>query len=118
MSLHASVFEAAGSAIMRREAALSQRTGSRAVFLRRFKGFFGAPPVVISTMWGRLTHPERALPCHLLWALLFLKSYANEHQCAALCAVDEKTYRKWSWLFVRLMARAQIVRQVSLTINS
>lgn len=115
MTLSASVFETAGSAIMRREADLSRSTGSRKVFLRRFKGFFGAPPVVVSAMWRRLTYPERALPCHLLWAFLLLKSYANEHQCAALCAVDEKTFRKWSWLFVRSMARAKIVRRLSST---
>ena len=43
---------------------------------------------------------EGARPEHLLWALLFLKLYELEPVNASLARCDEKTFRKWSWLFV------------------
>ena len=42
---------------------------------------------------------------HLLWALMFLKMYAKEATTSRLAGgVDEKTYRKWVWLFVSAIA--------------
>ena len=35
-----------------------------------------------------------------MWALLFLKLYEIEPVNASLVRCDEKTFRKWSWLFV------------------
>ena len=40
-------------------------------------------------------------PKHLLWALMLLKLYAAESVLRTLAGgVDEKTYRKWAWLYV------------------
>ncbi|KAL3791578.1 hypothetical protein ACHAW5_000881 [Stephanodiscus triporus] len=59
-------------------------------FNRRWKSSFGAPPEVCCVD-----------PKHILWALLFLTVYNTEHNSAQrLGNVDEKTYRKWSKLFV------------------
>ena len=37
-----------------------------------------------------------AKPCHLLWALLFLKVYAVEDVLAGMCECDEETFRKYA----------------------
>lgn len=87
---------------------------SEAVFERRFLSFFGVELVVVAQVWELLLVPAApeddpelngARPEHLLWALLFLKKYGDESEHAALCgaakgAVDEKTFRKWSKIFV------------------
>ena len=45
------------------------------------------------------TDARSAEPQHLLWCLLFLKTYDKESNLAAKCDLDEKTYRKWVWYF-------------------
>jgi len=46
--------------------------------------------------------PEKGVvPEHLLWALMFMKVYGKESMhCTMAGAVDEKTFRKWVWIFV------------------
>jgi hypothetical protein len=72
--------------------------------IRWFRSTFGASSDVCSHTWEILSHykkkPERALPKHLLWAMLFLKSYGSEACLAGLFGVAEKTYRKWIWLML------------------
>jgi hypothetical protein len=47
-------------------------------------------------------------PIHLLWALLLLKVYGKEEELASLAgAVDEKTFRKWSHIFVEKISYLQ-----------
>ena len=90
---------------------------SQAIFLTRFLSFFGVDPAVVVEVWNLIEVPffdqggdlSHAKPEHLLWALLFLKKYGDESEMAALCgaakgAVDEKTFRKWSHIFVRRIA--------------
>lgn len=36
-------------------------------------------------------------PKNLLHRLLFLNSYANDHNHAALCCITEDAFRKWAW---------------------
>ena len=44
-------------------------------------------------------------PKHLLWALYFLTVYDTEHNSSQRVGkVDEKTYRKWSELFVEAIS--------------
>ncbi|KAL3792212.1 hypothetical protein ACHAW5_004087 [Stephanodiscus triporus] len=74
-------------------------------FNRRWKSSFGAPPEVCCELWNKIdpykTMPAGVDPKHILWALLFLTVYDTEHNSAQrLGNVDEKTYRKWSKLFV------------------
>lgn len=72
---------------------------------RRFRAFFGASAAVCSDIWGMLrpeeTMPKGSKPEHLLWSLVFLKVYASEQVLRSLVgSPDEKTFRKWSQLFV------------------
>ena len=83
-----------------------KRTSSRNLVLRRFREHFGCDPEVVSYLWTSIR--KKAKPCisgsrpvHLLWALLFMKVYCIESVMCSLCGgVDEKTFRKWSKIFV------------------
>jgi hypothetical protein len=70
---------------------------------RSFRSFFGVSADVCAELW-KLLHPVNvngASPKHLLWALFFLKVYPTESIGASMVGhVDEKTYRKWVWIFV------------------
>ena len=61
-----------------------------------------------------------ATPRHLLWALLFLKKYGDEAEMATLAGCDEKTFRKWSEIFVIRVASliGDVVRDESSTNHS
>src|SRR5687768_8491231 len=84
--------------------------------LRRFSAAFGATPLLCSRLWlligsdnNNQPHLRTARPKHLLWALLFLKQYkCTELNCGS-AGVDETTYRKWSWIFVQLLADINVV---------
>jgi hypothetical protein len=47
---------------------------------------------------------KSASPAHLLWALLFLKSYCHEKYLASMLGVQPKTVRKWVWYFLNAVA--------------
>jgi hypothetical protein len=50
-------------------------------------------------------HPVMHTPrIYLLCALLFLKSYCTEEANHAMTGLDEKTFRHWSSLYIRLLA--------------
>ena len=72
--------------------------------VRFFRSAYGSSPEVCSHTWEYLIHykvaPEKAEPEHLLWALMFLKSYATEAFLSALVGVSEKTFRKWIWQMI------------------
>lgn len=89
----------------------SSMTRSTYVALRRFKAFFGVTPTVCAICWEVLKDnlPQGAEPKHLLWALLFLKQYCSEHNRRSILGADEKTIRKWTWLFVDLLSRLDVV---------
>jgi hypothetical protein len=53
--------------------------------------------------------PVHGQPEHLLWCLIFLKQYKTENQNHALVKADEKTIRKWVWIFVDLIANLKVV---------
>ena len=81
---------------------------SLAVENRRFRGNFGTTPAICVILWDMIT-PDENMPkgfkcCHLLWALMFLKLYASEHVLCSMAECDEKTFRKWAWLFVFALA--------------
>ena len=75
----------------------------------RFIALYGLCPRMTSVLWYRLVSaaekdssllPPNAQPYHLLWALLLMKCYNNEHLNAHITDVDEKTFRKWSWILI------------------
>lgn len=78
---------------------------------RRFKSYFGVTPHVCSIVWKKI-RPEAPIdfqPKHLLWGLLFLKQYTDEHNRHGILGADEKTIRKWSWVAVKLMSNLNVV---------
>ena len=79
---------------------------------RSFRSLFGVTPYVCSVLWDllRTNMPQASRPIHLLWALLFPKVYGSETTHRTIARVDAKTFRKWSWYFVRLLADLDLVR--------
>jgi hypothetical protein len=70
----------------------------------RFRQMFGTDPHICAIMWNKI-HPWQTIsadarPQHLLWALLFLNQYATEAFNCAITGCSEKTFKKWSTLFI------------------
>ena len=69
-------------------------------------------------MWYRLDPHANisryAKPKHLLWALMLVKVYAKEEVLAKLARCDEKTFRKWAWLFVEEISESVMPEVVNL----
>jgi hypothetical protein len=77
--------------------------------LKNCRAFFGTSFVVCADLWNRLDPVNKispgSEPKHLLWSLLFMKVYSSEKVHVRLVGgVDEKTFRKWAWLFVDAIA--------------
>lgn len=80
--------------------------------LKRFKCLFGVSPWLVSIIWKRVFCENPPVtevtlrPIHLLWSLLFLKTYASETLIASYIGKDEKTFRKYNWLVLLHMAHS------------
>lgn len=99
------IFWSEGLSFAGRSTSLSGLTG-----MRIFKSFYGVSPEVCSQLWHMMDDkPENAEPKHLLWAFIFMKSYNTEHVNAGLVMCDEKTFRKWVWLFIDMLSSLQLV---------
>lgn len=66
---------------------------------------FGVSPFVMADIWNRIdpgsTMPNGADPKHVTWMCYFLKLYNQEEvNSINVGGVDEKTFRKWVWLFI------------------
>jgi len=116
-------FEEIGSEIIRRGKRL-RLFKSEKVLRKKYTAFFGTTPFVCSLLWAMLEPcrkmPRGVQPKHLLWALMFLKIYGTEAvNCNLADGVDEKTFRKWAWLFVEGIAALEqgVVRIVFLAAN-
>jgi hypothetical protein len=75
--------------------------------MRRYRSTFGTSPLVSAKLWIALEqyHAECAAPKHLLFALVFLNLYQSEHVSRIICdGVDEKTFRKYVWTYIGLIA--------------
>ena len=87
---------------------LISRRGCQRMSYRRFRAFFGAMPAVCADMWQMMNPFEEmskyARPVHLLWGLMLMKVYATEEVLAGIAGVSEKTFRKWSWKFIKGMS--------------
>jgi hypothetical protein len=78
----------------------------------RFREKFGAGPSTVLDAWRRLNNfelvPEGGMFYHLLWALMFMKTYSKEKDLCGNAggkggAVDPKIFRKWIWLFIKAL---------------
>ncbi|CAB9500290.1 unknown protein [Seminavis robusta] len=81
----------------------------RASSIDEWKMFFGVSPNVILFLWwlcGFDQDPNVTVE-RLLWALLFIKVYGTEPVLGGLTGVTRKTYRKWVWYILPLIAAAK-----------
>ena len=83
---------------------LGQSFQQRAGQDRDFRALFGICPDVVADLWRQAQFPSKAEPKHLLWALMFLKTYATEPMLCAIAGTTRKTFRKWSWPVVTAIA--------------
>lgn len=81
------------------------------VGMRRFLSMFGISPLVCSKLWVLLSQNVESCitPHHLMWALIFLKSYNTEEVNKSIIGSDEKTVRKWVWIVIDAISRLTIV---------
>lgn len=84
---------------------------SKFVAERRFSSFFGVTPHICCIIWNKCKPmvPIGGEAKHLLWCLSFLKQYAVEHYRRSIFNADEKTIRKWTWLFVKILSDLDVV---------
>jgi hypothetical protein len=74
--------------------------------LKKFKSLFGVSPQLASILWERVfcQYPPCTdvllFPVHLLWSLMFMKTYANETVLASYIGKDAKTVRKYNWIIL------------------
>ena len=97
-------FWIAGCQITKHNLGASEKVG-----MRRFREHFGTSPEVCAIAWQLLEsqqlNPPGATPFHMLCAILFLKRYETESITRTLTGLDEKTNRKWKWIYVDLLAK-------------
>jgi hypothetical protein len=93
-----SIFMRHGRDIMRSPSTLFW-SKARLTHRQMFRAIFGTDPRIVAEVWNRIqpwtTISSSAKPFHLLWALLFMKSYTVEAVCVSMCGVFEKKFRKW-----------------------
>jgi hypothetical protein len=80
--------------------------------VRRFIAFYGTRPRIVATLWHEVSvvsawtrQRSSCKPCHLMWALAFLKSYAGDVALSATFRCSEKTFRKWIWFMLTGISR-------------
>jgi len=75
---------------------------------RRWKHFYGALPDLCCIIWRKLDAHNSIHGGdfkHLMWALYFLKVYGKEEDNSNYSGgVDEKTFRKWTHIFVEAIS--------------
>ena len=72
---------------------------------RIFRETFGCGVIIALTTWEMMSDadllPTNGCLHHFMWALMFMKVYGKEMtMCALAGAIDPKTWRKWTWLFI------------------
>ena len=84
------------------EAAQSDR--SHVTQNQHFKLICGVHLTVSVIVWGELKQSmlvkDACKPKHLLWVLIFLKTYTTESSLVVAIGVDEKTLRKWIFIII------------------
>lgn len=70
---------------------------------RAFRALFGCGPEIVLVLWNKLVSndliPRNGQMKHLLWTLMYCKTYAKWKTMRKLTETDPKTLRKWIDLF-------------------
>lgn len=71
-----------------------------------------------SILWALIEEnvTESCEPKHLLWTLCFLKLYNAETINRAIFGTDEKTFSKYVWILIGLLANIDVVRMCVLIV--
>jgi len=79
-----------------------------------FRQFFGCGVLVCLKLWNLLM-TKNFLPSggtieHLLWSLMFLKTYGKQKVlCSLAGGVSVDTFWKWTWMFISAIAELENV---------
>ena len=73
--------------------------------LSPFESSFGVEPFYVALIWPKLVDNgsmeragiQKAKPVHLLWTLLWLRTYKTLPNLSAMCGVTSKTFREKVW---------------------
>ena len=72
---------------------------------QNFRAMFGTGAGIVLILWNLLQFhdvlPNGGTITHLLWMLLYLKTYAKWKTMKKITNVDPKTLRKWIQLFLK-----------------
>jgi hypothetical protein len=72
--------------------------GAAPLVMRDFVSLFGVSPKVCAAVWNITSFDDDVKLQHLLWALLFLKTYQTETPLMKLAnCTCRKTFRKYVW---------------------
>jgi hypothetical protein len=77
---------------------------SRFELEREFRSLYGVGPDVCCTLWSTCGYNKKTKPKHLLWGLMFLKTYETENILAKIAGTNRKTFRKWNWYVIQKVA--------------
>jgi len=88
-----------------------------------FKSMFGISADLTAVVWNICNFPAGTQPKHLVWALLLLKTYANEIHLIKMAtngSVCRKTFRKWVWIVIEAIAAQapSVVSKCAAPVNS
>ena len=80
---------------------------------KTFKTHYGKLPSLLAIVWkailndGWINKQMKRKPkvVHFLWAMNFMKQYSFENASCAWFHCDKKTWRKWTWMYVKAIAR-------------
>ncbi len=74
---------------------------------KRFRANFGTTPSICFVLWEKIEAlPSSVRYFHLLWALLFLKTYQSEKVISGIVGgVDEGTYRQKIWAVIGAISK-------------
>ena len=72
---------------------------------RDFRTLFGCSPVTCSVIWVKCDFSHQVKRKHLLWALMFLKTYGTEATLTVKAGIsDRKCFRETIWPIIKKIA--------------
>ena len=115
MKLSWELFKDLGLDIVQGSYTFNQRHNTHAVTQTSLKDYitlFGSDWHIVEKVWNLLDdyglYQKTRKPDHLLWALLFLRTYSNERVHATLTGSSQKTFRRWVWRVVEEISLLEV----------
>ena len=87
-----------------------------------FKVHYGKLPCVLFIIWTKVLEDgwiynqtkQKPKAEHFLWAMNFMQTYNYENVCCIRFNCSKKTWRKWTWVYTKAIARlaSQVVSYI------